>query len=84
MPNQSHTVCHAKLGWMDLVGPGLTAFGLAVSAGVADACTLDQLLRLPLERLQQLRVAEPAPRRAARIEPLRDLKPLGAVRRRGD
>lgn len=30
-----------------------------VASGVADACTLDALLRLPLEQLLELRVGQP-------------------------
>ena len=41
--------------WRRAVRHGVLALGLAAS-GVADACTLDALLRLPLERLMELTI----------------------------
>ena len=47
--------CHPGR-WRRAVQHGLLALALAASGG-ADACTLDALLRLPLERLLQLDIA---------------------------
>ncbi len=41
--------------WRRALAHGVLAMGLSV-AGVADACTLDALLRLPLERLLELKI----------------------------
>jgi len=64
--------------WQRVARHAVLALG-AVAMGAADACTLDALLRLPLERLMELRVTAPhMVQGALKIDPM-----AGAVRNEG-
>ena len=56
--------------WRRAVAHGVLALGLTVS-GVVDACTLDALLRIPLERLLELRIDAQQLPRGPGVEPTR-------------
>lgn len=67
----------ATQAWRRAVVHAVLVLGLTVS-GVADACTLDALLRLPLERLLELRIGAQRVSQGAVASPARGQAHPGA------
>ena len=76
IPIHHGSLITASRSWRGALVHGVLALGLTVSS-VADACTLDALLRLPLERLLELRIGAQQLPQGAGPNPPNDLSKQG-------